>query len=284
VRRATFVAGALIGAVLLIVFIVTGRAAAAIGASLNAARALGPAAPILLVLAETLAFTLLLPISPLHVGMGVLYGLAGGVPLAWASYSIGCMAPFVLVRRSPTVAEWFGRMRRNELIDGVLGALEHEPFKLIACLRLSPLLPSTVNSYALGLANVSLQKYAAASSVGCVPNLIAQVYIGSLFDSIAAAQQGAGAHGNSAATWALLIVGLGVTVGLVVYVSRMAMRRIDAARARAAADAPGRRSPEAAPAGPTSSSTGDAGSRWRGAPADLAEGPLLGPGADRDTV
>ena len=114
---------------------------------------------------ETVCFLLLLPISPLHVGIGFLWGAWHGTLLAWAAYTIACTPPFLLTR-VPCLTERFRVLRRRaELLDGVFAAVESEPFKLIVCLRLSPLLPSTLNSYLLGLTAVPLRTYIAASLV-----------------------------------------------------------------------------------------------------------------------
>ena len=115
--------------------------------TLRSVHALGAWGVPLLFACEAAAFLLLLPISPLHIGVGFLYGPLRGTLLAWAAYAIGCVPPFLLAR-VPMLAERFLQMRRRmEVLDGVFGAVELEPFKLIVCLRLSPLLPSTLNSY-----------------------------------------------------------------------------------------------------------------------------------------
>lgn len=184
----------------------------------------------LLFAVESAAFLLLVPISPLHVGLGFLYGPLEGTLLAWAAYAIGCVPPFLLAR-IPMLAERFVQIRkRTEVLDGVFAAVELEPFKLIVCLRLSPLLPSTLNSYLLGLTNVPLRIYIGASLVGSLPNVGAYVYLGTLLTSLA--DIGAGRAKQTPLTWAMLITGGMATVGGIVYVSRIATRRIHSARAR----------------------------------------------------
>ena len=121
--------------------------------ALDRVRGLGAWGAPLLVCGEALAFTLLLPITPIHVGIGFLYGPLPGLLLAWCAYGCGCTPPFLLARM-PAVAQRIMRMRHSSsmpgagLLDGVAGAVEDEPFKLIVCLRLSPVLPSPLNSYA----------------------------------------------------------------------------------------------------------------------------------------
>ena len=188
----------------------------------------------LLYACEAAAFLVLLPISPLHIGVGFLYGPVQGTLLAWSAYTLGCIPPFVLVR-VPMLTDRFVQMRRRmDVLDGVFGAVELEPFKLIVCLRLSPLLPSTLNSYLLGLTNVPLRTYVAASCIGALPNLCAYVYLGTLLDSLA--DIAAGRVQQSPLSLTLLITGGAATVAAVVYISRIATRRINAARMRSGED------------------------------------------------
>ena len=73
--------------------------------------------------------------------------------------------------------------------------------------------------------------YAAASAVGCLPNVAAYVYLGSLLDSLADIAAGR-SKPPGPASWALLAVGLAATVAVLVYVSRTATARVAAARLR----------------------------------------------------
>jgi len=132
----------------------------------------------------------------------------------------------------PFIGERFAQIRRRmDILDGVFSAVELEPFKLIVCLRLSPLLPSPLNSYLLGLTNVPLRTYFLASLVGALPNVCAYVYLGTLLDSLA--DIASGRVRQSPLTWMLLLTGCVATVGGIVYVSRIATRRINAARLKA---------------------------------------------------
>ena len=212
----------------LVLFAASGRATPLLIGTLDFVRGLGPLGVPVLILCECVAFLALLPISPLHVGMGFLYGPVAGMAVAWVAYTVGCVPPY-LAARVPFVASRFGRLRRDTMLDDVMGALEQEPFKLIVCLRLLPFMPSPLNSYALGLSDVPVRTYAAASFVGCFPNTLAYVYLGTLLDSLA--DIAAGRHvGRSPVTYAMLGVGVLAAVALLAYVSRVAARRVATAR------------------------------------------------------
>ena len=179
---------------------------------------------------EAVCFVTLLPISPLHLGIGFLWGPIYGALLAETAYAIGCVPPFLLVR-IPCLRERFTMLRRRaELLDGVFAAVEQEPFKLIVCLRLSPVLHTALNSYLLGLTTVPLRVYLPATIVGSFPNVSAWVYVGSLLESLA--DIAAGRVQRTPVQWMLGLAGLAATVGLLVYVSRAATKRIHAANAR----------------------------------------------------
>lgn len=198
--------------------------------ALDWTRALGPWSVPMLFACEAVAFLLLLPISPLHIGIGFLYGPWSGALVAWGAYCVGCVPPFVLARL-PALADRFKQMRRRaDLLDGVFSAVESEPFKLIVCLRLSPMLPSTLNSYLLGLTNVPLRTYFLGSCVGSLPNVCAYVYLGTLLDSLA--DIAAGRVKRSPLSWLLMGTGFVATVAALVYVSRAATRRVQNARGK----------------------------------------------------
>ena len=196
--------------------------------TLDWVRDLGPWSVPMLFACEAACFLVMLPISPLHVGIGFLWGPWHGTLLAWTAYTIGCVPPFLLARL-PCLTERCKLLRRRaDLLDGIFSAVETEPFKLIVCLRLSPLLPSTLNSYLLGLTTVPLRTYLAATLVGSLPNVSAYVYLGPLLDSLA--DIAAGRVRRSPLSWVLLLTGGTATVGMLVYVSRVATRRVHAAQ------------------------------------------------------
>ncbi len=178
---------------------------------------------------EMLAFLVCMPISPIHVGVGFLYGPRLGLLLGWVAYMVGCLPPFLLAR-VPFLSDRFAALRRRtNVLDGVFSAVEQDPFKLIVCLRLSPVIPSTLNSYLLGLTSVRLHMYVLGSGVGALPNVAAYVYLGSVLESLS--DLAAGRVQKTPATWALLVVGCATTIGLLVWVSRAAQRRLERPRA-----------------------------------------------------
>lgn len=242
--------------------------------TLDWARALGVWSVPVLIGCEMLAFLIILPISPLHIGIGFLYGPLMGTLLAWGAYCAGCVTPFLLARM-PMLADRFKQMRRRaDLLDGVFSAVESEPFKLIVCLRLSPMLPSTLNSYLLGLTNVPFWTYFFASCVGALPNVCAYVYLGTLLDSLA--DIAAGRVKRSPLSWALMGTGVVATVAALAYVSRVATRRVQNARSKHASHSSPSSSGCGSGSGSSGGGDGGGGNRgWRSSTPDAEHTALL---------
>ena len=162
---------------------------------------------LVLVALQSLGFVLLIPTSFLNVAAGTAYGFERGLAVAAAGYTIGCILPFVLSRRllTRTVSE---RLRAYPLAAGVMAAVEERPRAIIVLLRLSPILPSPVNCYMLGLTRVGAPTYLAATVVGAAPNWAFTVYVGSLLKHVA------DAVGGGALPWLPLAVGVAATAAV----------------------------------------------------------------------
>ena len=138
-------------------------------------------------IAGTLAFAALqvvvalsgvLPAALLGVAAGALYGLPAGFALAAASTLIGAWLAFVLARSvwRPAIARMLHRRRRLRDFDGELA---RGGWRLVMLLRVSPVMPFSLTSYALGLSSVSGRDYL-LGTLACLPALFGYVVIGVL--------------------------------------------------------------------------------------------------------
>jgi uncharacterized membrane protein YdjX (TVP38/TMEM64 family) len=108
--------------------------------------------------------------------------------------------------------------RRNETFVAVERAVKREPWVVVALLRLSPVLPSGLKSYFLGLTCVRPLTYALATALGMLPGIAIKVALGHF---------GRGAlDPHSPWKWALLATGLAATAGFTFLVSRAARKRL----------------------------------------------------------
>jgi uncharacterized membrane protein YdjX (TVP38/TMEM64 family) len=159
-----------------------------------------------------------LPASLLGIVAGATYGLAAGFALAAASTMAGAVLAFVLSRylfRRHIEAKLRGRPRLAEF-DGMIA---REGWKIACLLRISPVMPFSATSYALGLSAIGLGDYL-LGTLASLPALLGYVFMGTLADaSLSAWQAGAGPI-----KWSLLALGVVATGALTLHIGRLAMR------------------------------------------------------------
>ncbi len=221
-------------------------AAALLRGALDAVARLGAWGPVLFLVLYVAATVFFLPGSILTLGAGAVFGLVRGFLVVSASATLGATAAFLIGRyvARGLVARKVERHPRFKAIDD---AVAREGWKIVALLRLSPVVPFNVLNYAFGLTRVRLRHYVLASWIGMMPGTLLYVYLGSIAGDLAGA--GLGRAQRTPAEWALYAVGLAATIAVTIFVTRLARRALDARahltssaeppRARGA-DAPGR--------------------------------------------
>ena len=210
-------------------------AAAAVLAALGAARyfnaqellhsaltwieSLGAWGAVLFVALYVVACVVLLPGSVLTLGAGVVFGVVKGSAIVSIAATLGATAAFLVGRY--LARDWVARkIEGNEKFKSIDDAVAREGWKIVGLTRLSPVFPFNLLNYAYGLTKVSLRDYFFASWVGMLPGTVMYVYLGSLAGSLAALGHQGG--GRTPAQWALYAVGLGATIAVTVYVTRIA--------------------------------------------------------------
>lgn len=138
--------------------------------------ALGPWFVVVFFVGCALLMTLPLPRTPLTVMAGVLFGPLVGFTGALAAVAGAAAAGFVLARR-------LGRARVQRYADrAVFAAVEHRlqrrGWLAVGSLRLIPVIPFVLVTYASGLSSVRLLPYLVASVVGSAPGTAAVVFLG----------------------------------------------------------------------------------------------------------
>ena len=170
------------------------------------------------------------------VAAGFAFGLWRGALGAWLGCSLGSAAAFLLSRYLFGASLAAALRSRSRLWAALDTALALEGWKLLLVLRLSPLVPYNLLNVAAAATRVPFWAFAAATSVGILPEIVILVYAGTLAESVAAVASGAPIHGGpllyaGAALTAVAGIAGGVVATLIV---RRAVRR--AAAADAAAD------------------------------------------------
>jgi uncharacterized membrane protein YdjX (TVP38/TMEM64 family) len=160
---------------------------------------------------------LLLPAWIFAVAAGAVFGIGWGLLGAVVSSTLAALAAYLVARyllrhRIEEIA------KRNEAFSAVDKAVRREPWTVVALLRMSPVLPSGLKSYFLGLTCVRPVPYLTASAVGTFPGLAIKVYVGHAGRDVLA--------GGGPVKWALLAVAIVATIAMGTLVSRMARKRL----------------------------------------------------------
>jgi uncharacterized membrane protein YdjX (TVP38/TMEM64 family) len=196
-------------------------AAALLRATLESIAGLGMWGPVFFALLYSAATVLFLPGWVLTLGAGAVFGVLKGVPIVSASATLGATAAFLVGRyvARDLVAQ---KIEGNPRFRAVDEAVAREGWKIVGLMRLSPVFPFNLLNYAFGITRVSLRDFVLASWVGMLPGTAMYVYLGSLAGTLAGADRGA----RTPAEWTLYAVGLAATVGVTVYVTRLARRAL----------------------------------------------------------
>jgi uncharacterized membrane protein YdjX (TVP38/TMEM64 family) len=185
----------------------------------------GPAGIGVYVAVFIVAAVCMVPGSILTLGAGAAYGpLAGGLIALPASVAAAAVA-FGVGRLA--ARGWIVRRGSDERVAALDAAVEQHGLKLVVLIRLSPLVPFNVLNYALGLTRVRFRDFVVGSFVGLLPVTLLYAYLGSVAASALAAPA-SGATPAGLARHALTAIGLAATLGLTVWVTRVARRAMPA--------------------------------------------------------
>ena len=175
--------------------------------------------PILFILIYATAAVFFIPGSALTLGAGALFGVVKGTILVSLASTLGAALAFLIGRY--VARDWVAKkVEENPKFKAVDEAVGREGWKIVALTRLSPVFPYTFLNYAYGLTKVKFPHYVLASWLGMLPGTIMYVYLGSL------ARLGVQAEGASKAQIAMRIVGLLATVGVTVYITKIARKAL----------------------------------------------------------
>jgi uncharacterized membrane protein YdjX (TVP38/TMEM64 family) len=149
---------------------------------MHVVRGLGVRGAVVFVIIQILvAVSGILPASLLGVAAGAIYGLVPGFLLAAASTLAGALFSFFFSRYlfRDTVERLAARRPRLRNLDAQIA---RDSWKLVCLLRVSPIMPFSATSLALGLSAISLRDYA-IGTLASLPALCGYVFIGTLADT-----------------------------------------------------------------------------------------------------
>jgi uncharacterized membrane protein YdjX (TVP38/TMEM64 family) len=128
---------------------------------------LGAAGPLAFGLAYLLAAILLIPVWPLSVCGGLVFGIWGFI-IVPISATLGACAAFLISRyvARGSVRAWLAQRPRYQAVDRAIG---EEGWKVVVLLRVSPLVPYNLMNYFCGMTRISCTSYVLATFVGTIP-------------------------------------------------------------------------------------------------------------------
>jgi uncharacterized membrane protein YdjX (TVP38/TMEM64 family) len=173
----------------------------------------------LLFIATTLV---LAPDWPLSITAGFVYGF-WALPIVLAAATTAATLSFLAARylvRARVRAFLTGRPR----LAAIDRAVAEEGWRIVALLRLSPVVPFNLQNYVFGATAVPLLQYVAATAIGIIPGSLLYIYLGVLGN----AARHRSAVGASL-EWLLFGLGLLATLAAAIIVARKAKAKLDEA-------------------------------------------------------
>ena len=181
---------------------------------------LGPFGVVVFVLVYAAATVLFVPGSVLTLAAGLVFGVALGTLAAWSGAMLGASLAFVIARylARSTVEE---KVNNNQKLRAIDEAIGKQGWKIVGLMRLSPLIPFVLSNYFYGITKIGFWPYLFASAGGMLPGTLLYVYLG------AAGKVGlTGAKEHSPLQYTFFALGLLATLGVTIWVSRIAKRAL----------------------------------------------------------
>ena len=144
-----------------------------------------------------------LPITPLTLASGVVFGALLGATLSWAGAVVGAAAGFMLARRLGAAAVRTLAGKRAQRIEELS---ERTGFLTLLRLQLIPVIPLSALNLACGVAGVRFWAYTAAAAIGLIPGSVIYAYF--------ADQVVAGAAGADSQSRTLIILDSALLIAL----------------------------------------------------------------------
>jgi uncharacterized membrane protein YdjX (TVP38/TMEM64 family) len=158
----------------------------------------------------------ILPASAGAFAAGLAFGLAGGFCISAPATFIGATLAFLLARGMfrPLVAR---AVSRHPALIRLDGAVAKDGWRIVVLLRISPIVPFALTSYALGLTALKLRAYL-IGTLASMPALLGYVALGSIAGS---GFTSLGSSRNTPLHWAVLAVTFAATALLTIYLGRI---------------------------------------------------------------
>jgi uncharacterized membrane protein YdjX (TVP38/TMEM64 family) len=164
---------------------------------------LGAAGPLLIFALTVLHTVIFYPAEIVDAAAGYAYGFAPALVLMMAGWIVSGLLCWAIGHRvaRPLLDRWFGAER----FEGIEAAIERGGASLLLAMRLIPILPFSIVSYAAGAARVPVWRFTWTTAVGYLPITAIAVYLGSRLEGLSLTDPLV--FGTAAALLALLAAG-----------------------------------------------------------------------------
>ncbi|KAL6217378.1 hypothetical protein ACLB2K_010595 [Fragaria x ananassa] len=189
---------------------------------------LGPWGPLVLAVAYIPLTVLAVPASVLTLGGGYLFGLPVGFVADSLGATLGATAALLLGRtmgRSYVIS----KLKHYPKFQAVAVAIQRSGFKIVLLLRLAPLLPFNMLNYLLSVTPVHIGDFMLATWLGMMPITFALVYVGTTLKDLSDVTHGW--NEVSTTRWVFIVLGFGISVVLLICISKVAKASLEKALA-----------------------------------------------------
>ncbi len=142
---------------------------------------LGWAGPLVFIPAGACALCLFVPGPVLAGGAGLLFGTAGGTPIALAFIVLGAVMQMSISRYLAVDAARHLLPERVKRFDRFI---EERGFWAVFYMRLAPAIPYNLVNYGAGLTSLKVSAMAAGTAIGALPRTFAWVALGGSLDDL----------------------------------------------------------------------------------------------------
>ncbi len=188
---------------------------------------------LIFIAAYTLLVTLAVPVTPLNLASGVIFGAGWGFVAAMAGGAGAAMLSFILSRY--LLRDWIQRrLLHNPRAAALMDGVAEDQWTLIILTRLNPILPCSLKNYVFGVTDMHWYVYLLGTILAYTPSVFLYAYLGSAGHAEVVADRE-----WTALNITLYLIGGIVAVVLTVALACLGKRRMDALQARYRANHPG---------------------------------------------
>jgi uncharacterized membrane protein YdjX (TVP38/TMEM64 family) len=209
----------LLGLIALAVLISAAQALGLFPWALEQVEQLGLWAPAAFVVLYALSVLAMIPSVVPSFAAGALFGVATGLPASALGGALGAVMAFGVGRS--LAGRFIERRLEHDVRLKALARLASERgWRIVALARLTPVFPFVIANYLFGATAIRARDYFFASLVGTLPSNAVYVYLGAAAGRVSAVADGTAEASNGER--ALFALGLVATIGLAIYLRRLA--------------------------------------------------------------